>query len=89
MPTPREEYPELVAELIREHGDDPQYYVTYEEWYFGNEPGDPPSFFKVEVFHADEVRAAMWGTECALMIPGTTEEFLADWPLEKDLHAND
>ena len=79
MTTARELYPDAVKELIAEYGDEPRFCVTYEEWYFGSEPGDPPSFYEIETFHLEEKEGQQfWGTSCLWIVPGTTEDMLAD-----------
>ena len=83
MTTARQLYPDHVRELIAERGDDLHLCVTYEEWYFGDAKGDPPSYYEVEEKFVEEMNYDLHGpTECLWLIPGTTEDMLADLELE-------
>ena len=83
MTTARELYPDSVKRLIEEYGDEPRMCVTYEEWYFGDGPDDPASYYEIEEFFVEEKEGQPFhGTECLMLLPGTTENFLADQPFE-------
>lgn len=81
MITPREEFPDVVAARIEEYGDEPQLCITYEYHYYGE---DPPhgcvNHFEIEMFYVEEKEHQPFdGSECYWLIPGTSEDVIADW----------
>lgn len=78
MITPREDFgTEYINELIADWGDEPRLVVCYEQAYFG--PDHPNNRWEIElVFIGDREDLAIWGAGCRWLVPGSTEEVLAD-----------